>query len=118
MPPPGSRLVQVPLQLVPALAGLLSLLTGPASAMQSPWWENYDLKERFVCPDHGALVLERNESQASLISGRSSSILFREANDNAGLTYRNGPLKVTIRGDELTLEQLPQRLICLRTEEV
>ncbi|MEI6030410.1 MAG: hypothetical protein WCQ20_04490 [Synechococcaceae cyanobacterium ELA739] len=116
MASPGSRLALR--QLIPALAGLVSLAAGPAGAMQSPWWENYDLKERFVCPDHGALVLERNQSQASLISGRFSSILFREANDNAGLTYRNGSLTVTIRGDELTLEQLPQRLICLRTEEV
>ena len=85
--------------------------------MQSPWWENYDLKERYICPDHGSLVLERNESQASLISGRSSSILFRESSDNRGLVYRNGTMLVMLRGDELTLEQLPQRLICLRTEE-
>ena len=97
---------------------LLAALDSPVKAMQSPWWENYDLKERFVCPDHGALVLERNESQASLISGRSSSILFREASDNPGLIYGNGALRVILRGDELTLEQLPQRLLCLRTEDV
>jgi hypothetical protein len=97
---------------------LLAPLASPGQAMQSPWWENYDQKERFVCPDRGALVLERNESQASLISGRSSSILFREASDNPGLIYGNGTLRVILRGDELTLEQLPQRLICLRTEDV
>ena len=97
---------------------LLAALDSPVKAMQSPWWDNYDLKERFICPDHGALVLERNESQASLISGRSSSILFREASDNPGLIYANGGLRVILRGDELTLEQLPQRLLCLRTEDV
>ncbi|MFZ0407535.1 MAG: hypothetical protein WAM11_05420 [Cyanobium sp.] len=100
------------------LGSCLGACVSPVRAMQSPWWENYDLRERYVCPDHGSLTLERNESQASLISGRSSSILFREANDNPGLTYRNGALTVILRGDELTLEQLPQRLICLRTEEV
>ncbi len=96
---------------------LLGPLLSPVQAMQSPWWENYDFKERYICPDHGSLVLERNESQASLISGRSSSILFRESSDTPGLIYRNDSLRLVLRGDELTLEQLPQRLICLRTEE-
>jgi len=111
MAPPIPRLALFSLML-------LAALSSPVKAMQSPWWENYELKERFVCPDHGALVLERNDAQASLISGHSSSILFREASDNPGLIYRNGSLRVILRGDELTLEQLPQRLICLRTEEV
>jgi hypothetical protein len=97
---------------------LLAPLASAGQAMQSPWWENYDQKQRFVCPGRGALVLERNESQASLISGRSSSILFREASDNPGLIYRNGARRVILLGDELTLEQLPQRLTCLRTEDV
>ncbi|MEI7666130.1 MAG: hypothetical protein WCI65_08795 [Synechococcaceae cyanobacterium ELA263] len=110
MPLPPKRLALLTLIL-------LGPLLSPVEAMQSPWWENYDLKERYICPDHGSLVLERNESQASLISGRSSSILFRESSDNPALTYRNGSMKVMLRGDELTLEQLPQRLICLRTEE-
>ncbi|MEI7951088.1 MAG: hypothetical protein WCH37_00170 [Synechococcaceae cyanobacterium ELA182] len=115
MPLPTSRLAPVCLIL---LGSSFSMGLSPLQAMQSPWWENYDIKERYVCPEHGSLTLERNESQASLISGRSSSILFREANDNPGLTYRNGSLSVILRGDELTLEQLPQRFICLRTEEV
>jgi len=110
MPLPPKRLALLSLVL-------LGPLLSPVQAMQSPWWENYDLKERYICPDHGSLVLERNESQASLISGRSSSILFREPSDNRGLIYRNGSMLVMLRGDELTLEQLPQRLICLRTEE-
>ena len=110
MPLPPKRLALLTLVL-------LGPLLSPVRAMQSPWWENYDLKERYICPDHGSLVLERNESQASLISGRSSSILFRESSDNRGLVYRNGTMLVMLRGDELTLEQLPQRLICLRTEE-
>ena len=35
-----------------------------------------------------------------------------------GIRYKAGPLRLILRGDELTLEQLPQRLTCVRTEEV
>ncbi len=89
-----------------------------AQAMQSPWWENYDQKDRYLCPNRGALVLERNDSQASLISGGSQMILFREASDAPGLRYRNEQMQLILRGDELTLERLPMKLVCVRTDQV
>jgi hypothetical protein len=103
----------------PAFLALLPLLlTAPALAMSSPWWENYDVKELFLCSDRATVVLERNESQASLIAGRFRSTLFREASGDPGLRYRNDEMRLILRGDELTLEQLPRKLTCLRTEDV
>lgn len=89
-----------------------------AQAMQSPWWEHYDQKDRYLCTNRGSLVLERNDAQASLISGGSQMILFREASDAPGLLYRNDQVKVILRGDELTLERLPLKLTCVRTDQV
>ncbi|MCP9899192.1 hypothetical protein KBZ12_01025 [Cyanobium sp. Cruz CV13-4-11] len=97
---------------------LLALGLLPLLAMQSPWWENYDIRERFLCGDRLSVVLERNASQASLIAGRSRSTLFRENSDAPGLRYQNESLRVILRGDELTLEQLPSRRICVRSEQV
>lgn len=101
-----------------AAAPLLTLGLLPMLVMQSPWWENYDLRERYICDDRRAVVLERNASQASLIAGRFSTILFREESDAPGLRYENESLRVILRGDELTLEQLPIRRVCQRTEQV
>ena len=86
--------------------------------MRSPWWENYDRIDRYLCNAQARVVLERNDSQASLISDAGRMLLFRETSQEAGLRYRNETLSVILRGDELTLEQPPKRLICLRTEEV
>ncbi len=97
---------------------LLALGLLPLLAMQSPWWENYDLRERFVCSDRLSVVLERNASQASLIAGQSRSTLFREQSEAPGLRYQNETLRLILRGDELTLEQLPSRRVCVRSEEV
>jgi hypothetical protein len=99
-------------------APLLTLGLLPLLAMQSPWWENYDLRERFVCGDRLSVVLERNASQASLIAGSSRATLFREESDAPGLRYQNESLRVILRGDELTLEQLPSRRVCVHTEQV
>lgn len=101
-----------------AAPSLFALGLLPLLAMQSPWWENYDVRERFVCGAEESVVLERNESQASLIAGRSRATLFREASQAPGLRYQNESLRVILRGDELTLEQLPSRRVCLRSEEV
>jgi hypothetical protein len=101
-----------------AAAPLLTLGLLPLLAMQSPWWEHYDLRERFVCDDRLAVVLERNDSQASLITGGARTTLFREPSDAPGLRYQNESLRVILRGDELTLEQLPVRKLCVRTEQV
>ncbi|KEF43385.1 MAG: hypothetical protein ER33_01185 [Cyanobium sp. CACIAM 14] len=97
---------------------MLTLGLLPLLAMQSPWWENYDLRERFLCSDRLSVVLERNASQASLIAGDARATLFREESDAPGLRYQNESLRVILRGDELTLEQLPVRRVCVRTEEV
>ena len=87
-------------------------------AMSSPWWENYDHRDRYLCPDKGILVLERNDSQAALISGRNRFTLFREAADGPALQFSNESMRLFLRGDELTLEQLPMSLTCVRTEDV
>lgn len=105
--PAGSR---------PAVAAV-SRPAGPV-AMQSPWWENYDQTDRFLCDRRISLVLERNASQASLISGGSRSLLFREDSEAPGLRYRNDQMLIVLRGDELLLERLPDRLRCVRTEQV
>lgn len=96
----------------PLLLGLSGL------AQYSPWWENYDTTETFLCEGRGRVVVERNKSQASLISGRSRSTYFREASPLPGLRYRNRNRSLILRGDILTLEQLPSRVKCTRTEQV
>lgn len=93
--------------------------TGPIRlAMTSPWWEDYDVKERYLCSERGGVLLERNGSQAALISGGTVTTLFREASDSPGLIYRNEELRLILRGDELTLERLPMKITCLRSEQV
>lgn len=101
--------------MTPLLAslGLLPLL-----AMGSPWWEDYDTRDSYRCDDRGTLVVERNASQASLISGRHRSTLFREDSQAPGMRYRNDEMRLILRGDELTVERLPLRLTCTRTDDV
>ena len=89
----------------------------PARAMQSPWWENYDSQLNFLCPGQGSLVLERNESQASILSHGFRSTLFRDPTEGGAIAYRNGDFRVRLNGDELTLEQGARQIICLRTEQ-
>jgi hypothetical protein len=86
--------------------------------MGSPWWENYEQRETYRCPDQRTVVLERNDSQASLLAGRFRSTLFRESSEAPGIRYQAGGLRVILDGDELTLEDLPQRLTCVRTQDV
>jgi hypothetical protein len=116
----------MPLSPSLVLLSALSLAAGPpapavlpllSQAMQSPWWENYDQKDRYLCPNRSSLVLERNASQASLIGGGGQVILFREETDAPGVLYRNGAMRVILQGDQLTFERLPMRLVCLRTEQ-
>jgi len=99
--------------------------TGPSLlVMGSPWWEDYAIKETFLCADQGAVVLERNDAQASLITGRYRTTLFRDQRPESGpapimgVVYRNDLLTLILRGDQLILEQLPQRTSCMRTESV
>jgi hypothetical protein len=100
---------------VVAAATPLEAAPGP---MGSPWWENYDLRQSFICPGRGTVVLERNDSQASLLSGGSRSTLFREPASGSELSFRNDDFRVTLQGDVLTLEQATRQITCLRTEEV
>ncbi len=122
LPPRLALLVALALSPSPAAAATLTPSSGMqrpvAQSMQSPWWENYEQKDRYLCPNRGSLVLERNDSQASLISGGSQMILFREASDAPGLRYRNEQMQLTLRGDELTLERLPLKFTCVRTDQV
>jgi hypothetical protein len=96
----------------------------PLLAMGSPWWEDYGTKETFLCSDQGPVVIERNEAQASLITGRYRMTLFRAQQPAPGegpilgIVYRNELMTLILRGDQLILEQLPKRTTCMRTESV
>jgi hypothetical protein len=97
--------------LLPMLLGLV--------AMNAPWWENYDIKERYLCSGKGGVVVERNASQATLFSGGSHSTFFRDtSSSDPALVYRNDDMRLILRGDELTLERLPMTITCLRSEQV
>ena len=85
--------------------------------MGSPWWENYDVRHSFLCPGRGTVVVERNDSQASLLSGGFRSTLFRDPGNGAELSFSNGDFRLILHGDELTLEQSTLQITCIRTEE-
>jgi len=103
--------------LVLAMAGASPLRAAPGP-MGSPWWENYAVRQSFICPGRGTVVVERNDSQASLLSGGFRSTLFRETASGSELSFRNDDFRVTLQGDVLTLEQATRQITCLRTEEV
>lgn len=89
----------------------------PLLALSSPWWEDYDIRERFLCSGQGGLIVERNDAQASLISGNVRYTLFREASNQAGLMFRSEAMTLTLWGDSLTLEQGRRKLQCTRTDQ-
>lgn len=95
---------------------LLSLLVPLTLTMGSPWWEQYEQRDTYLCSDRGRLVVERNDAQASLLSGRFRTTLFRESSELPGLRYTNDMLRLVILGDVLSLEQASQKLECLRTD--
>lgn len=96
----------------------LPLLALALLSMGSPWWEDYGITEKFICPDQRRVILERNDAQASLLAGRFRSTLFRVASELPGIRYRNEQLTLILRGDVLIMEQQFLRLECLRTEQV
>ena len=96
----------------------ISMLLLSVLSMGSPWWEDYGITEKFLCPNERAVTLERNDAQASLIAGRFRSTLFREDSNLPGLRYRNEQMTVLLRGDVLTMEPSFQRLECLPTPQV
>lgn len=97
------------------IAARLALVL-PLVAMVSPWWEDYVIRDSFLCSERGSVLVERNDVQASLINGPMRQTLFREHQDLPGLRFSNGDLRLIIQGDELTIEQWPQALTCLRTD--
>ncbi|MFM7651759.1 MAG: hypothetical protein ACKO5M_02360 [Vulcanococcus sp.] len=101
-----------------ALLVVMAPAVGRAEPIQSPWWEDYALRDRELCRDKATLVLARNDAQASLIQGRYRSTFFREASDEPGLRFSGDGMRLILNGDELTLERLPQRIQCLRTDQV
>ena len=86
-------------------------------AVSSPWWEDYDIRDRFLCGDQGSVVVERNDAQASLISGRSRFTLFRVASSQPGLRFATDGMELILWGDNLTLEQGRRKLLCTRTDQ-
>ena len=94
-----------PLTLLFQMVPLVAIAPLLAQAMHSPWWEDYAIKERFLCGGQGAVVVERNDAQASLISGNSRFTLFREAGSQPGLIFQSEAMTLTLWGDSLTLEQ-------------
>jgi len=87
-------------------------------AQSSPWWEQYDSRETYVCPRLGRVVLERNDAQAALITGGFRSTGFRNDRELSGIRYRNERMTLILRGEVLTIEQRPSRIECTRTEQV
>ena len=96
---------------------LLSLLVPLTLALGSPWWEQYETRDTYLCSDRGRLVVERNDAQASLLSGRFRTTLFRETSERPGLHYGNAMLRLVIRGDVLSVERESQTVECLRTDD-
>ena len=96
---------------------MIAQLLIPLLALSSPWWEDYDTRERFLCGEQGMVVVERNEAQASLISGRSRFTLFRVASSQAGLRFATDGMELILWGDSLTLEQGRRKLQCTRTDQ-
>jgi len=106
---------------LPWLSLVLALPIPLGLAMDSPWWENYDRKDRFRCDQQQELVLERNDSQASILMGGQRSTLFRERQDDNGIRYSGKGLSLRLTGDELQLEltqPMATLLHCQRTEDV
>jgi hypothetical protein len=106
------------------MGAALAMWAGLTLAMGSPWWEDYAIKETYLCSDRAQVVVERNDAQASLIAGRYRTTLFRAQQSTPGqepilgLVYRNEVMTLILRGDQLILEQLPNRTSCMRTESV
>ena len=95
----------------------MPLLALALLSMGSPWWEDYGITEQFICPDQSRVTLERNDAQASLISGNVRYTLFREASSQPGLIFQSEAMTLTLWGDSLTLEQGRRKLQCTRTDQ-
>ena len=99
-----------------------ALLSQTLVSFNSPWWEQYDAKEKYLCSDRAVVLIERNDAQASLFARGMRTTLFRDTQVTPTLLYRNDILMLTLKGDELTLDQskldpFNPKLTCLRTED-
>jgi hypothetical protein len=97
------------------------LSPGLGMAIESPWWENYDRKDRYRCEQQQMLVIERNDSQASILMGGQRSTLFRDRRVDNTVSYSAEGLVLRLNGDELQLElnqPMPTLMRCQRTEDV
>jgi len=113
-----ARALTLAIASAPLASPLAAPLASSAEPLQSPWWEDYAIRDRYLCRPEGVVVLERNDAQASLIQGRYRSTFFRERSDEPGVRYSGDGMRLILQGDELTLERLPQRIQCVRTDQV
>ncbi|MFZ4566173.1 MAG: hypothetical protein ACOYMY_06890 [Prochlorococcaceae cyanobacterium] len=91
----------------------LPLLAGP-----SPWWEHYERDDTYRCADDSRVLLERNDHQATLYRNGYRINLFRDTSITSVRRFSNDNLKLTLDGDEITLEDLITRTRCQRFHEV
>ena len=99
-------------------AFLLSVLVPTAAvAGPSPWWEHYDRSDRYRCGEEEKVLVERNDSQASLYMRGYRMNLFRDQQTPLLKRYSNSQLSLTIRGDEVEIEDLISRRRCQRFEQ-
>ena len=97
---------------------LLSLLAPVAAwAGPSPWWEHYERSDQYRCGEDDKLLIERNDSQASLYMRGYRMNLFRDQQSPLLKRYSNRQLTLTIRGDEVEIEDLLSRRRCQRFEQ-
>ena len=97
---------------------LLSLLVPSAVlAGPSPWWEHYDRSDRYRCGEEEKVLVERNDSQASLFMRGYRMNLFRDQQSPLLKRYSNNQFSLTIRGDEIEIEDLISRRRCQRFEQ-
>ena len=99
-------------------AFLLSVMVPTAAvAGPSPWWEHYDRSDRYRCGEEEKVLIERNDSQASLYMRGYRMNLFRDQQTPLLKRYSNSQLSLTIRGDEVEIEDLISRRRCQRFEQ-
>ena len=99
-------------------AALLSLLV-PAAAVAgpSPWWEHYDRSDRYRCGEEEKVLIERNDSQASLYMRGYRMNLFRDQQSAMVKRDSNSQFSLTIRGDEVEIEDFMTVRRCQRFEQ-
>ena len=99
-------------------AFLLSVMVPTAAvAGPSPWWEHYERSDRYRCGEEEKVLIERNDSQASLYMRGYRMNLFRDQQTPLLKRYSNSQFSLTIRGDEVEIEDLISRRLCQRFEQ-